>query len=55
MLQQIKDQTINLLDKYKGKISKVDYERLIAYINLLYHFALPRYELDKNYKGSIND
>lgn len=55
MLKQIKDQTFKLLDKYKSKISKVDYERIIAYVDLLYHFALPCCSIKKNNKGNMND
>lgn len=41
MLKDIKDKIDLLLEENKGSIGEIHYGRLKAYIDLLYHFALP--------------
>lgn len=50
MVKEVKSKIDRILEYNKYAINKSDYRRLKAYIDLLYHFALPYSEYRNNRK-----
>lgn len=50
MIKEVKDKIDELLEHNKYALTEVDYGRIKAYVDLLYHFALPYSEWRREIK-----